>query len=186
MLLQNIAELMRLRKQRLYQTLNALKILLRLTEENKHLLFRSKLKVRRRHSADSSHEVQYEEREKESRSDCSFGKSQSDQQRSPGSGLGSDRESSAGREERKIGANNYMLQSVYDAPVEYCTFLKYLCKSYTDMCVTMKAIEPICTELVRQASLTGFEPGNFHKTIFFNEIWNDQIVSVLSESQLLM
>eukprot|EP01022_Parablepharisma_sp_SALTPOND_P036512 TRINITY_DN996_c0_g1_i1.p5 TRINITY_DN996_c0_g1~~TRINITY_DN996_c0_g1_i1.p5 ORF type:complete len:249 (+),score=27.74 TRINITY_DN996_c0_g1_i1:3126-3872(+) len=173
---------MRLRKQKLYQALSSLNILVKLTEENKHLLFKSKRTIQRRHSADSLNKNQHNEdfemndyqKQKRAQTDNNTPQKpipKSAQQQSVNS--------------KKLGNNNYMLQSVYDCTSEYCTFLKFLYRSYGELAEAIKVIEPICKGLMKVSGITFnvenskiTEGGSVHKTVFYQEVWNDQIVAV--------
>ncbi len=177
-LLYSIAELMKQRRQKLHEVLEALGVLAKLTDANKHLLFRSKLRIKRRHSADSTHETQYEE----------TAANQSEKPSPGGSSKGSEiglEEKADEEEEQKGGANSYILKSAYDDPTGYCSFLQYMDQSYEEMCEGMKMVEPLCGQLIRQGNLEEFATGNVHKTIFFQEVWSDQIVSVSLRPRLI-
>ena len=75
-----------------------------------------------------------------------------------------------------------MLQSVYDCPSEYCTFLKYLFRSYLELPEAVRVIEPICKGLMKVSGIPstseGSDHGDVHKTVFYQEVWNDQIIAV--------
>jgi len=190
-----------------------------LTEENKHMLFKSKRKIHRRHSADSAHEDQNSEEIKALTNNgklfsntqknisssassagtcaelldndgCTHVKHRKTQLDAPHSSqkahiAAATAAKASESETKKLGRNNFMLQSVYDCPNEYCAFLKYLYKSYSDLAEAIRILEPIGKGLMKISgvqqileNLKSIESGSLHKTIFYSEIWNDQIIAV--------